>query len=197
MRANRIRRLLLLIAIIIDMSEVSMQSDIEVNELASFDINGRDDTASARIQRHVSEAFEKIAPFWPLKNLIAVNPLKGFENIPFEQAINEGIYYFQQNEIPVPLQDINRETIKWCQAFFDEGQATIKMPFRDQGLYQCFKRLATHDSNLNQLDANKLNFLSNLPATPEQAILLSLNKLEIRTEEYGKFLLLLLTTDRK
>ncbi len=171
-----------------------MQSDIEVNELASFDINGRDDTASARIQRHVSEAFEKIAPFWPLKNLIAVNPLKGFENIPFEQAINEGIYYFQQNEIPVPLQDINRETIKWCQAFFDEGQATIKMPFRDQGLYQCFKRLATHDSNLNQLDANKLNFLSNLPATPEQAILLSLNKLEIRTEEYGKFLLLLLTT---
>ena len=35
----------------------------------------------------VKNSFTKIAPFWPLKNLIAVNPLQGLEDLPIEEAL--------------------------------------------------------------------------------------------------------------
>lgn len=166
MQASHIRQPLLATGTIIDMNKLNMQS----------------------------QAFKKIAPFWPLKNLIAVNPLKGFQNLPFEKAIKEGMRYFQYEDIPLELQKINRETIKWCQAFFDEGQATIKMPLREKGLYQCFKHLALYDKNLHQLDDKKLHFLRILPAEPEKAILICLDKLGIKIEQHTEFFSLLLTT---
>lgn len=147
------------------------------------------DMNETNMSLYISKAFKKIAPFWPLKNLIAVNPLQGFEHLSFESAMEEGMHYFQQANLPAPLEKINRETIKWFQAFFDEGQATIKMPFRDKGLYQCFKRLALFDKNLNQD-----NLIESLPSTPEQAILICLKKLGINVEKTTEFLSLLLTT---
>ena len=47
----------------------------------------------------------------------------------------EAAVWFQQKDLPEPVDAVNRETIKWCQAFFDEGQATIAMPLRRLGLY--------------------------------------------------------------
>lgn len=69
----------------------------------------------------VQESWSRIAPFWPLKNLVAVNPLHGFEDLAFEEALQQAQDYFQQRDLPEPMQDVNRETIKWLQAFFDEG----------------------------------------------------------------------------
>lgn len=43
---------------------------------------------------HMAKAsFKKIAPFWPLKNLIAVNPLQGLEDLPIEEALATGAAY--------------------------------------------------------------------------------------------------------
>ena len=32
----------------------------------------------------IKQAFKTVAPFWPLKNLLAVNPLHGLEDMPIE-----------------------------------------------------------------------------------------------------------------
>ncbi len=171
-----------------------MQSDI--NTKTPFQrisgINTKKEYLSV-VERDMPEAWNKIAPFWPLKNLIAVNPLQGLENLPFEQAIIDGQSYFQQAIIPANLEDINRETIKWCQAFLDEGQATINMPFRDQGFYQAWRQLIRFDKQLN-LTTEHDAWLENLPRTAEQVIAECLIKLNIPLKKIHLFLTLLLTT---
>ena len=35
----------------------------------------------------IEQSWSKISPYWPLKNLIAVNPLRGFEDLHFDEAL--------------------------------------------------------------------------------------------------------------
>ena len=98
-----------------------------------------------RIGDLITQSWGTIAPTWPLKNLIAANPLAGLEDLTFEEAVRNGQAYFQQRELPAAMHNVNRETIKWLQAFFDEGQATIKMPARQLGLYAAVKQLLRFD----------------------------------------------------
>ena len=42
-------------------------------------------------------------------------------------------------------EQINREMIKWCEAFLDEGHATWPMPGREKGFYAAWKFLAQHE----------------------------------------------------
>ena len=99
-----------------------MQSDVQMKTRApSISMMNSEKEHLSEIHTNTLEAWKKIAPFWPLKNLIAVNPLQGLEDLPFEQAIITGQSYFQQAILPKKMEDINRETIKWCQAFFDEA----------------------------------------------------------------------------
>ena len=53
-----------------------------------------DTTEAATLDAAIKESWGRIAPFWPLKNLIAVNPLAGFEHLPFEEALHQGAAYF-------------------------------------------------------------------------------------------------------
>jgi len=142
----------------------------------------------------ITQAWQKIAPFWPLKNLIAVNPLQGLENLPIEEALVEGASYFQQATIPEPMEAINRETIKWLQAFCDEGQATITMPCRNAGLYAAWRNLAKYDKHLHENNTKKQDWLATLPEHAEQAIAECLLYLGIAQEDRTQFLTLLLTT---
>ena len=48
----------------------------------------------------ITNSWSKIAPFWPLKNLIAVNPIAGFKHLTFEKALHQAHIYFQQKDIP-------------------------------------------------------------------------------------------------
>jgi len=101
-------------------------------------------------------AWAKMAPFWPLENLIACNPLQGFENLRFQEALKKAAVYFEQENLPKEIEEINRQTIKWCQAFFDQGQATIKMPNRDLGFYKSWLGLAQFDDKLHKNSADKI-----------------------------------------
>ena len=148
----------------------------------------------AKIDSAVAQAWKKIAPWWPLKNLIAANPLQGFEDLPFEQATDEAAKYFQSQTMPIKLDDINRQTIKWCQLFFDEGQATIDMPGKEAGLFCAWRKLMVHDKQLHHQNHEIIRFLKNLPLHAENIIVECLNKLHIHDAEAGEFLTLLLTT---
>ena len=146
------------------------------------------------ISELVKESWQKIAPFWPLKNLIAVNPLQGLEDLPFEEALRAGEICFEASDLPKPMADINRESIKWLQAFFDEGQATIAMPNRALGLYRAWRQMAMFDTRLHQNEPQKTAWLAALPVSPEQAIGECLLYLSLKKEDRADFLSLMLTT---
>jgi uncharacterized protein YbcC (UPF0753/DUF2309 family) len=150
------------------------------------------------IPRPLTEAIQKsweiIAPFWPLKSLIAVNPLQGLESLPIEEALVEAAAYFQQPDLPDAMRTINRESIKWLQSFFDEGQATIPMPLRTHGLYAAWRQLARFDTRLHGHDAAKKAWLTSLSENPETTIASCLDALHIPENQQTRFLSLLLTT---
>ena len=52
------------------------------------------------LRKLVREACEKVAPLWPLANFIAVNPLKGFESEPFNEAIEVAKRMFHAKALP-------------------------------------------------------------------------------------------------
>lgn len=147
-----------------------------------------------RVQDAIQQAWQAMAPFWPLKNLIACNPLQGLEDLPFEQALIEGAARFQQATLPAPMEAVNRETIKWCQVFFDEGQATLPMPGRHLGFYRSWLNLAPFDDQLHGSDSKKVTWLNHLSESPETAIEACLNRLKIPGDQQPQFLILLLTT---
>jgi len=142
----------------------------------------------------IEKAWQPIPPFWPLKNLVACNPLQGFEGHPIEEGLAGGAAFFEPPFFPEPLEKINRETIKWCQAFFDEGQATIKMPGREKGLYRSWRELISHDKRIHQGDRDKKLWLQTLPAQAESAIQKCLTTLSVPAGQQDLFLTLLLTT---
>ncbi len=94
-------------------------------------IQNKDHVHSAPLASIVEKASQIIPPAWSLKTFIARNPLEGLEHIPFAQALNVGALIFgNSNE-----KKVNCEMIKWCQAFYDEGQAAIPMPNKEKGFY--------------------------------------------------------------
>lgn len=142
----------------------------------------------------VKQSFKAVAPSWPLRNLIAVNPLQGLEDLPFEEALKMGAVYFEQPDLPEPMCAVNRETIKWLQVYFDEGQATIKMPLRMRGLYAAWRALVVYDVKLHEHNQQKLAWLKALPEIPEKAFAECFLKLGISHDEQVSFLTLMLTT---
>lgn len=141
----------------------------------------------------ITHSWECIAPFWPLESLVAVNPLQGLEDMPFENALELGEAYFRHDSMPEPMNAVNRETIKWMQLFCDEGQATIPMPGRERGLYASWRALAPLDSRLQRRQRLGLR-LNALPESPEAAINEMVLKLGIMPEQQDTFFALLLTT---
>lgn len=51
------------------------------------------------------------------------------------------------------MPEINRQAIKWCAAFLDEGQAAVPMPGREAGFFAAWRRLAAHDASTPGLAA--------------------------------------------
>lgn len=146
------------------------------------------------IQDVIAQSFKNSAPFWPLKNLIAVNPLQGLEHLPIEQALALANAYFQQKDLPARMYAVNCETIKWLQVYCDDGQATLPMPLRHHGMYTSWRQLAVYDARLHKHDKQKQTFLRELPQAAEEAIAQCLEYLRIAKEEHVQFLTLMLTT---
>ncbi|WP_205701935.1 DUF2309 domain-containing protein [Pseudidiomarina mangrovi] len=142
----------------------------------------------------IVSSWSKIAPYWPLQNLIAVNPLAGFEHLPFEQALQQAHGYFQQRDLAAEMQTVNRHSIKWLQAFFDQGQAAISMPYRERGLLASLRLMITLDASLHRHDAEKLQWLGALSEHADEVIAEALEFLAIPVTEHGQFLTLMLTT---
>jgi hypothetical protein len=146
------------------------------------------------LEQAISRSWTKIAPFWPLKNLIAVNPLAGFEDLPFETGLEQAAAYFQQANLPPGMQQVNRESIKWLQAYFDQGQSTIRMPLRTLGFLKSTLSLFRFDQQLHKNHKAQLEWLQQLPQKPIAVLDEALDYLAIDPQDREEFLTLLLTT---
>lgn len=146
------------------------------------------------LSQQINNAWSKIAPSWPLRNLIAVNPLAGFEDLPFEEALKQAQSYFQQPFLPEKMLAVNVQSIKWLQQFFDQGQSTIKMPLRQQGFLSSVLGLLRFDRALALQAKQKHAWLDSLPQSSEAIIMACLTQLKIKTNDHEQFLVLLLTT---
>lgn len=145
------------------------------------------------IDSAIEKSWGKVAPFWPLKNLIATNPLSGFESYSFKTALKKMQVLFQQPDLPEKMHAVNRVSMKWLQAFFDDGQATISMPLREKGFFSSVLSLLPFDNEL-ELTLRQRSWLAGLPKKAETVIAECLLYLGIPTNEYERFLLLQLTS---
>jgi len=140
----------------------------------------------------LEKAWTLIAPYWPLKNFISVNPGLGFENENFDQALETMASYFQKPDIPVPLYDINRISMKWLSHFFDEGQSSVEMPLKNHGFLKILLQLILFDRQIK--NHNKETFINELPENSKTIIESCLDFLEITKNDRQLFINLALTT---
>lgn len=142
------------------------------------------------------KAWTLVSPSWPLRNLIAVNPLMGFQELPFTKAIEKSYDYVTLEEQNRSLEILNLHTIKWCQAFFDQDQAIISMPDKDKGFFVAWKNLILHDATVHQNDSNMMAYLKNLPDNSEKALSELIEKMNMTDEKVGFFFDVMLMTLR-
>ena len=72
--------------------------------------------------------------------------------------------------------DLDRIMAKWLAAFMDEGLAEWSMPYKEQGFYKAWRKLAIYDDEVRIGDINRI------PKTPSEALKKVLG--EYREEEY-------------
>lgn len=139
------------------------------------------------IKTLIANAAEIIAPLWPMQTIIARNPLQCFESLNFEDAIAMGEIFLEGRSDIVDNAscEVNRELVKWCQVFLDEGQAAITMPEREKGFYIAFSLLAPFDNKLRSYKKNE--WLLSLPSEALEAISLCLKKLEIPKDQVADY----------
>ncbi len=84
-------------------------------------------------------------------------------------------------------EQINRELVKWCEAFLDEGHATWSMPRREKGFYAAWKFLAQQEWSPGAIK-NSREKLARLPEQPEDALLEHLAALRIPPDAQQEYL---------
>lgn len=215
------------------------------------------------IEAAIAAACGKIAPLWPLKHFVAVNPFLGFAGQPFgataatlkrvakvDMLMPRGFYrdaiaagdidddalaaalarapqYVDRPasvdalrraamkdatarsrppavvstvaEVLDALSDGDRqsslvgfmieEISKWCAAYFDEGQASWRMPQRDLPPYSAWRRAARYDLNAEAMGvANFRETIRSLPDDPIETIETVVEKLWIPSRAIEDYL---------
>ena len=87
---------------------------------------------------------------------------------------------------------IDREVVKWCEAFLDEGHAFWAMPEREKGFYHTWKSLAALEWSPCGI-SNSSRKIEQLPESSEEALLEHLDVLGIPEEMRQDYLSLQLT----
>lgn len=84
---------------------------------------------------------------------------------------------------------INRQMIKWCAAFCDEGDAAWPMPRREETFFRAWKAAARYDLSLRCLGITRVS--SKIPALadrPEDVLLESLEMLQVPHSTWQQYL---------
>jgi len=89
------------------------------------------------------------------------------------------------------VEAVNRELVKWCSVFLDEGEASWAMPKRDETFYRAWKSLAPHDATFRLLGIpDAVADICSLPERPEDALLDHLGAMRIPKAAWESYLAL-------
>jgi len=168
------------------------------------------------IETSIEAAADAVGSVWPLHSFVTANPLAGFEDRPFREAVADAGQVIGGDGYPsadvfrrawnsgridsdvirdhlaangydadpeasldrlaatastderetAPRTDrVDAVLTKWLAAFLDQGQADWSMPNREQGFYEAFRSVASHDGTIPDSDT-----LRELPDQPTDAI---------------------------
>ncbi|MGB0722885.1 MAG: YbcC family protein [Gammaproteobacteria bacterium] len=209
-------------------------------------------TASEALDAKIDAACGRIAPLWPLKHFVAVNPFFGLRDLTFQEAsdtlarvsgsklyMDWAYYRAQIAEGRISRADLEQSiercgsnldvsTIEWtvnakpprpnlgmasvsevldrvdggiwqsfvterislhCAAYFDLGQATHKMPWRDLSLYESWLKAAAVDRSPAMMGLKRFRpRVRLLPAKPRDMIALALDQLDIPEAAMKRYL---------
>ena len=81
---------------------------------------------------------------------------------------------------------INREMVKWCAAFLDEGHAPWPMPRREHGFYAAWKFLAQREWAPGGIDNGRIK-LAHLPAEADDSLLQSIGVLGVDADAWQDY----------
>jgi uncharacterized protein YbcC (UPF0753/DUF2309 family) len=86
-------------------------------------------------------------------------------------------------------EEINRQMIKWCAVFCDEGEAAWSMPHREDSFFRSWKRAAQYDFSLPLIGiARAAEKIRRLSDGPEDALLASLDQMGIPRQAWPNYL---------
>lgn len=84
--------------------------------------------------------------------------------------------------------EVNERMIRLCGAFLDEGQAAWRMPERNLGFYDSWKRMAPTDRAMDLRGAGGWrDGLQNLPEKAEDAVISFLKRLGVERAHWGEY----------
>ncbi len=208
--------------------------------------------AEAELERRIQAACGRIAPLWPLKHFVAVNPFFGLRDHSFQEAsdllarvADSSLYmpraYFREQlaagrigrddleaaialsggrldiadvelalRSKAPQPKLGMATMSevlervegglWksfvterislhCAAYFDLGQAMVKMPWRDCSLYEAWHRSARIDRSPAMMGLGDFRAdVKRLPEQPRAAIALAIEQLGIPDAAVERYL---------
>jgi uncharacterized protein len=109
---------------------------------------------------------------------------------PDEWPYRETMASWCDRTLGTDLEDrINRQLIKWCAAFCDEGEAAWPMPGREHTFFRAWKTAAQYDLGLSLIGIERASEkISALSDRPEDVILESLNHLKIHAAAWEAYL---------
>ena len=109
----------------------------------------------------------------------------GQADLPARRTLSDWVGTLAGSSVVDP---INEQMIKWSAAFLDEGMAGWGMPSRPEGFYRSWRDLAPRDQSGRFLGIRGFAAkVRALPETPEEAIALGLDRLEIPLERRGEY----------
>lgn len=87
------------------------------------------------------------------------------------------------------VESINSQLIKWVAAFLDEGLAGWEMPLREKGFYRAWRELVQQDHSGTFLGIKDFSQkIHDLPDEPDDAIVVSLQRLGIPQDQWKDYL---------
>ena len=223
-----------------------------VPESADITTTGQGRDTPEYLNDRIDEACARIAPLWPLKHFVAVNPFFGLRDLTFQDASDtlarvagsklymDWAYYREQiadgNITRADLEQaiarcdshLDVSTVEWtvnarpprpnlgmasvsevlervdggiwrsfvterislhCAAYFDLGQATHKMPWRDMPLYPSWRRAAAIDRGPAMMGLKRFRQqVTDLPERPRDMIALAVAQLGVPEAAIERYL---------
>lgn len=232
----------------------TLSASDSATRIVSGDAPAHAETSAQVVGKAIAIACERIAPLWPLRNFVAVNPFLGFSDHTFEStcakirrvagadmlmprsfhrdALARGVMtqtdlsaaLAQAPKVPFAPENLAAlnealardpagrhrpravvatvaevldalaggdrhasrtafmvdEISKWCAAYFDEGQASWKLPSRNLEPYPAWRNAMRHDRNPEVMGIRGFrNAVASMPEDPRLAIARVIDALDI------------------